>query len=291
MGLFRQKCNTVEWSEYRPDTLFYKWKDREIRRGTRLVIRAGQKAVFYSGGHIHGIFEDEGTYDIDTEIIPRLAFTNAALYLRSDTGERIEVCFINGGELRTNWSTQRRVMIPTPEVPSGIPVGMSGDLTLCFCDTLAFVTAMADREDSCSLGDISSRIHSVMEPVAVRSILGTEKTAALNTLMELLTDTCALGSKIAAELDKKLSAIGLGVYNVNVRCVSYPPEVQQIMQDTAFDDMEKGNAAAPAGQQPQQDSASAPQASPAGDLPDRFCTRCRKMVRGKFCPYCGTPTV
>lgn len=291
MGLFRQKCNPIQWSEHRPDTLFYKWKDREIRRGTKLVIHAGQKAVFYSGGRIHGIFENEGIYDIDTEIIPQLAFTNAALHLRSDTGERIEVCFINGGELRADWSTNRRVMIPTPEIPSGIPVGISGDLTLCFRDYLAFITGMADRCDGCSLGDISSRIHSVMEPVAARSVLGTEKAIALDTLMELLTDPCELGSRIAAELDKKLSAIGLGVCNINVRCVSYPPEVQQMLQDKAFADAEKGSAAAPAEQQPQQDSAPAPQTSPAGDLPDRFCTKCRRMVRGKFCPYCGTPTV
>lgn len=291
MSLFRQKCNPIEWSGQRPDALFYKWKEREIRRGTRLVIRAGQEAVFYSGGHIHGIFEDEGTYDIDTEIIPQLAFTNTALYLRSDAGERIEVCFINDGELKVDWSTPRRVMIPTPEISSGIPVGMSGDLDLCFGDTLAFITGMADRYDSCSLGDIGSRIHSVMEPVAAKAILGTEKTVALNTLMELLTDPRALGSRIAAELDKKLSAIGLGVCNINVRCVSYPPEVQQMLQDKAFADAEKGSAAAPAEQQPQQGSASVSQASPAGDLPDRFCTRCRRMVRGNFCPYCGTPTV
>lgn len=49
MGLFNQKKDTVEWIEYRPDVLFYKWKNREIKKGSRLVIRAGQKAIFYSG--------------------------------------------------------------------------------------------------------------------------------------------------------------------------------------------------------------------------------------------------
>ena len=48
MGLFNQKKDTVEWIEYRPDVLFYKWKNREIKKGSRLVIRAGQKAIFYS---------------------------------------------------------------------------------------------------------------------------------------------------------------------------------------------------------------------------------------------------
>lgn len=119
MGLFNQKKDTVEWIEYRPDVLFYKWKNREIKKGSRLVIRAGQKAIFYSGGRIHGIFENEGTYDIDTQIIPFLTHINAALHLRSDTGERAEVYFVNSKDLTLNWGTTQRIMIPTPEVPSG----------------------------------------------------------------------------------------------------------------------------------------------------------------------------
>lgn len=61
MGLFNQRKDTVEWIEYRPDLLFYKWKDREIKKGSHLIIRAGQKAIFYSGGRIHGIFEMRAT--------------------------------------------------------------------------------------------------------------------------------------------------------------------------------------------------------------------------------------
>ena len=130
MGLFNQKKDTVEWIEYRPDVLFYKWKNREIKKGSRLVIRAGQKAIFYSGGRIHGIFENEGTYDIDTQIIPFLTHINAALHLRSDTGERAEVYFVNSKDLTLNWGTTQRIMIPTPEVPSGIPVGMNGNMVI-----------------------------------------------------------------------------------------------------------------------------------------------------------------
>ena len=44
--------------------------------------------------------------------------------------------------------------------------------------------------------------------------------------------------------------------------------------------------------QTQAAQAPAAPAAPAADgLEDRFCTKCRKMVRGNFCPYCGTPTV
>ena len=123
MGLFNQKKDTVEWIEYRPDLLFYKWKNREIKKGSRLVIRAGQKAIFYSGGRIHGIFENEGTYDIDTQIIPFLTDINAALHLRSDTGERAEVYFVNSKELTT-------ADVLLEEIDNG-KVGDTLTLTLC----------------------------------------------------------------------------------------------------------------------------------------------------------------
>ena len=122
------------------------------------------------------------------------------------------------------------------------------------------------------------------------------------------------------ELDKELFDIGLGVRDVNIISVSYPPEVQKMAEkvaaqsfitDTgkyvtvaAADGMEKGDSVAGLGaqvaigaqiaQQLSGQTAQAPAApaAPAADgLEDRFCTKCRKMVRGNFCPFCGTPTV
>ena len=140
----------MEWIEYRPDVLFYKWKNREIKKGSRLVIRAGQKAIFYSGGRIHGIFENEGTYDIDTQIIPFLTHINAALHLRSDTGERAEVYFVNSKDLTLNWGTTQRIMIPTPEVPSGIPVGMNGNMVIYFRLFPSFISKVVLNRDTYS---------------------------------------------------------------------------------------------------------------------------------------------
>ena len=40
MGLFgNQFANVVEWEEYRDDVLFWKWSNREIKKGSRLIIR------------------------------------------------------------------------------------------------------------------------------------------------------------------------------------------------------------------------------------------------------------
>jgi len=47
MGLFKnQLANVVEWEEYRDDVIFYKWNNSEIKKGSRLIIRPGQDAIF-----------------------------------------------------------------------------------------------------------------------------------------------------------------------------------------------------------------------------------------------------
>ena len=74
MGLFsKQFANVVEWQEFRDDMIFYKWSNNEIKKGSRLIIRPGQDAIFMYNGRIEGIFKDEGDYDIESQIIPFLS--------------------------------------------------------------------------------------------------------------------------------------------------------------------------------------------------------------------------
>lgn len=315
MGLlFGQRRDTVEWIEYRPDVLFYKWKNREIKTGSKLVLRAGQKAIFYSGGKIHGVFENEGTFDIDTEIVPFLSSISGAFRLRSDTGERAEIYFVNAKELTLNWGTPQRIMIPTPEVPSGIPVGANGNLVIRFRDYLAFIEKVAGVRDTFTVADISDRIRGEMSAIVAEAILGNEKTVGLNALVGLQANSRALGKKIAEELDQELFDIGLSVADVNVMSVSYPEEVQKMAEKVAAqsfitdmgryataaaaDGMENGTAGVAGlgaevaiGAEIARQISGQQKAAPADGLEDRFCTKCRKMVRGSFCPYCGTPTV
>ena len=80
MGLFKsQLANVVEWEEYRDDCIFWKWTNSEIKKGSRLIIRAGQDAIFMYNGRIEGIFKDEGSFDIESDIIPFLSTLNISL--------------------------------------------------------------------------------------------------------------------------------------------------------------------------------------------------------------------
>jgi membrane protease subunit (stomatin/prohibitin family) len=74
MGFFsKELANVVEWNESQPGVLFWKWHNQEIKRGSKLIIRPGQDAIFMWNGRVEGIFTDEGSYDIESDIIPLLS--------------------------------------------------------------------------------------------------------------------------------------------------------------------------------------------------------------------------
>ena len=143
MGFFGQGRSTVEWQESRPDVLFYKWKENELKKGSKLIIRPGQKAIFYANGRVEGVFEEPGDYDIYSEIVPFLSTLKGILQLRGDTGLRAEVYFVNAKELLLKWGTRQRLMLPCDAAPAGLPIGMNGNMVIEFKDYLQFIERIA----------------------------------------------------------------------------------------------------------------------------------------------------
>lgn len=242
---------------------------------------------------------------------------------------RAEVYFVNAKELLIPWGTRSRIMIPSPEVPSGIPVGCNGNLIVEFRDYLTFIKKVAGVKATFSLDDISERIMGELNPIVSECILGGERQVGVNALIALQGNSRALGKRICEELDKELMSIGLGVANLNILSINYPKEVQEMAEKVAAQSFvgdvgkystiamadsfgQSGGSAAGAaaqmgmglqmGQQimANMNAQPTPQAQnqPAQQAPSqpapadaKFCPTCRKMVATNFCPDCGTQTV
>ena len=86
MAWFGQGRDTIEWNEFRDDVLFYRWPNTEIKKGARLVIRPGQRAIFFAGGQLEGVFEQPGTYDVETDITPFLSSLKGWFQLKETPG-------------------------------------------------------------------------------------------------------------------------------------------------------------------------------------------------------------
>ena len=126
MGLFKsQLSNVVEWEEYKDDCIFWKWTNKEIKKGSRLIIRPGQDAIFLYNGKIEGIFKDEGEFDIESQIIPFLS-TLKGFKFGFNSGMRAEVLFVNTKEFNVNWGTKNPIAIPAANLPGGMPIRAFG---------------------------------------------------------------------------------------------------------------------------------------------------------------------
>lgn len=116
-----QFANVVEWEEWRDDMIFWKWANREIKKGSKLIIKPGQDAIFLYNGKIEGIFKDDGEYDIESQIIPFLSSLKGFKF-GFNSGIRAEVLFVNTKEFLIKWGTKAPVNIPAPNMPGGLPI-------------------------------------------------------------------------------------------------------------------------------------------------------------------------
>src|SRR5699024_28779 len=139
--------NVVEWDELRKDIIFWKWLNNEIKKGSKLIIRLGQDAIFFHQGRIDGIFQDEGEYAIDSDIIPFLS-TLKGFKFGFNTGLRVEVLFVNTKEFTVKWGTKNAINIPTPQLPGGMPIRANGTFQFKVNDYVNLIDKIAGLKNS-----------------------------------------------------------------------------------------------------------------------------------------------
>lgn len=62
MGFLKNQFSSlVEWNESDEGVIFSRWPGQEIKKGSRLIIRPGQDAVFLYNGRVEGILRRMAT--------------------------------------------------------------------------------------------------------------------------------------------------------------------------------------------------------------------------------------
>lgn len=143
MGLFgNQFANVIEWTEYRDDVIFWKWANREIKKDSRLIVHQGQDAIFLYNGRLEGIFKDEGSYEIESQIIPFLS-TLKGFKFGFNSGLRAEVLFVNTKIFNIKWGTKNAISLPAPGLPGGMPIRAFGTFDVKVDDYLHLIDSLA----------------------------------------------------------------------------------------------------------------------------------------------------
>ncbi|MDO7908542.1 SPFH domain-containing protein [Paenibacillus sp. JX-17] len=232
MGFFKnQFSNVVEWEEFRDDMIFWKWSNREIKKGSKLIIRSGQDAIFLNNGKIEGIFEDEGVFNIDSDIIPFLS-TLKGFKFGFNSGMRVEVLFVNTKEFTVRWGTQSPILIPTPQLPGGMPIRANGTFTFKVSDYVALIDKVAGIKQSYLVEDVKIRIVSVLDQLLMKWISREGK-----DMFNLQANASDIAAGIREDLDMQVMDIGMTITGFQVMSFNYPQEIQDMITKTASHEM------------------------------------------------------
>ena len=216
MGFFkRQLSNVIEWQEFRDDMIFYKWHNNEIKKGSRLIIRPGQDAIFLFNGKIEGIFEDEGDYDIESQIIPFLS-TLKGFKFGFNSGMRAEVLFVNTKEFVVKWGTRNAINIPAPQLPGGMPIRANGTFNFKVVDYVKLIDKIAGVRTTYTVEDIRLRISSVLDQLLMKWITREGK-----DMFNLQANSYDISKGIKSDLDMQIYDSGMSITAFNIMSFNY----------------------------------------------------------------------
>ncbi|MDO5145465.1 MAG: SPFH domain-containing protein [Eubacteriales bacterium] len=232
MGFFSgQLANVVEWQETREDIIFYKWNNDEIKKGSRLIIRPGQDAVFMYNGKTEGIFQEEGSYDIESDIIPFLSSLQGFRF-GFNSGLRAEVLFINTKEFVMKWGTRQAVNLPHPSLPGGMPIRANGTFQFKVGDYQKLIDKVAGVKKQFTTEEVRERVASMLDQLLLQWIVREGK-----DMFNLSANASEISRGIMKDLDEEIEKIGLSMTGFQINSVTYPEEVQNMINKVAGQNM------------------------------------------------------
>jgi len=232
MSFFRnQFSNVVEWEEFRDDMIFWKWNNPEIKKGSKLIIRPGQDAIFINNGKIEGIFKDEGEFQIESDIIPFLSTLKGFKFM-FNSGMRVEVLFVNTKEFTVKWGTQNPILIPTPQLPGGMPIRANGTFNFKVNDYVTLIDKVAGVKSTYLVEDVKIRITSVLNQLLMKWISREGK-----DMFNLQANSMDIARGIREDLDMEVMGDGLTITGFQVMSFNYPQEIQDMITKVASQGM------------------------------------------------------
>lgn len=232
MGFFsRELSNVVEWKESQAEVLFWKWNNSEIKKGSVLIIRPGQDAIFLYNGRVEGIFTDEGQFDIESQIIPFLS-TLKGFKFGFNSGLRAEVLFINTKEILCKWGTKNAINLPAAGLPGGMPIRAFGTFNCRIADTMTVIDKLAGVRQMYTVGDVKERIVASLDQLLMSWI-----SKEGHDMFNLQADARNIAKGIESDLDMDMRKIGIGITDFKIESFSYPEEVKKMQEKAAAQSM------------------------------------------------------
>lgn len=223
----RQLRDVVEWTQFGVGDIFWKWNNNEIKKGSRLILRAGQDAIFMSNGRIEGIFREEGAYDIESQIVPFLS-TLKGFKFGFNSGLRVEVLFVNTKDITCRWGTKNPVSIPAQGLPGGMPIRAFGNYVIRVSDCVKLIDKIAGVREHFGVEDVGERVGGILDSLLLKWIVSEGK-----DMFNLQANSIEISRGIQNDLNQELNPLGLSCESFTCSSFTYPEEVARMQEKAA----------------------------------------------------------
>ena len=184
-------------------------------------------------GRVEGIFEDEGSFDIESDIIPFLS-TLKGFKFGFNSGIRAEVLFINTKEFTVKWGTKNAINIPAPQLnlPGGMPIRAFGTFNCKVSDRQALIDKVAGVKQIFTIDDIRDRVISMLDQLLMKWITKEGK-----DMFNLQANAYDIAKGLQTDLDMEIYKIGIAITGLQISSFSYPEEIQAMQKKAASQSM------------------------------------------------------
>ena len=228
MGFLKNQFSSlVEWNESDEGVIFSRWPGQEIKKGSRLIIRPGQDAVFLYNGRVEGIFEEDGDYDIESDILPFLT-TLKSFRFGFNTPLRAEVLFINTKELLVKWGTKNAINLQAPGLPGGMPIRAFGTFNCRVVEHDIMIEKLAGIRQRYTVEDVKERIIASLDQLLMGWISREGR-----DMFNLQADARKIAQGIESDLDTDMRRLGIGITDFTIESFSYPEEIKRMQEKAA----------------------------------------------------------
>ena len=226
----------IEWAESAPDVIVWKFPvgKNTIERGSSLTVREGQAVVFCDKGRMADVF-GPGMYKLDTDTIPILTRLLSWKYA-FEKPFKSDIYFVSTRQFANlKWGTATPVIVRDAEY-GAVRLRAYGTYAFRVTDPYVFLKEMSGTCAAFRTQDITDHI---------RSLLVTFLSDALGEsgvpVLDLSANLVELGDGVKTSLEKRLSAIGVGLTAFRFESVSLPPELEKALDENTRLNMMRGN--------------------------------------------------
>ncbi len=315
--LKKQLLKVIEWTDTSTNTLVFKFpvNDRyEIMKGSKLVVRESQAAIFVTEGQIADVFT-AGTWELNTQNLPVLTQLRSWKYA-FETPIRSDVYYVNLKQFTgMKWGTMNPVMMRDKDFGM-IRISGHGEYSFHVANPATFMREYFGTLHHCTTEQIQEHLRSIVI-AEISDMLGECQIPAL----DLAANYLELGDTTRDHAMARFDRLGLAVDQILIRNLKLPEEVEKAIDKRTtlgvFDD-KMGSYAQYESIQAMRDSAKNPGAggmfASAGiglgmgarmggmfadnidnisDKKQKTCAKCGAKMKedARFCPECGAKSV